>query len=184
MRTDRQLAVALGTFVALAAGACRQTEERRADHAADMVAATARALDQARVELARRSAASTLGADRVARRAIQAAKADQEFELRRDLVVRGLRAKHDVIAHDMPMLAALASSMQVDDDAHAKMRESLTGFQIRVDDAGLAIDDLETVPAATWKPHERAVDDDMRRLEHARAEAWHAIARGVPLLRG
>jgi hypothetical protein len=162
--------------------ACRSNEASRAEHAAKAANASAAELDHARDELAAKSVQPATGADRVARRAVQAAKADEEFELRKDLFVRSLRGRHDVMAREVPMLASLATVERVTDDARSAMRETLAVFQLRLDDVGHAIEDLAQVPAADWEHRADDVGRMMKRLDDARQQAWHAVTGPAPII--
>jgi hypothetical protein len=181
MRGRERIAFAL--TLALAAGpACHDgADDRRADRAAELATSSDHELDRTRANLARDQ---IVRSEHVARRAAQAASADQDFEIRRDQVVTELRARHDVIANQTTLLAALGQHLPVTDAGRAEIREKLAIFNLRIDDTGHAIEDLALTPSSVWARHADDLTDMMKRLDDARVAAWHAVATAPRIGRG
>jgi hypothetical protein len=114
----------------------------------------------------------------VSGKAVEVATAAADFESRRDVRVRSLRARHAVIASQPMLIHTLGASAQLTERARANLDEKLQIFQMRVDEAGNAVESLNGIDAARWETRDGAASDAISRLDDSREEAWEALTDG------
>ncbi|HEU0032199.1 MAG TPA: hypothetical protein VFQ53_16305 [Kofleriaceae bacterium] len=115
----------------------------------------------------------------------QAAKAQElddakaEFAHHRALRIGTFRGEH-LVARTQPMLvSALASATPLTAAAQADITDKIRVFQLRLDEAGNAIEALRAVPVGAWAEREADVARLLLRLEAARDAAWEALREGT-----
>jgi len=101
--------------------------------------------------------------------------ANNEFKYRRMVRVGTLRAVHAVAASQPMMVHAIATSYPFVDKDRAGISEKLTIFQMRLDEAGNAIQSLELVEADDWETRSNAATKALDRVEDARDAVWQAV---------
>jgi len=114
----------------------------------------------------------------VGQEATELATAARDFEQRRQLRVQELRAVHGVIASQPMLINMIAGQTPLTDRARADVAEKMQVFQMRVDEAGNAIQALQGVDAASFEARDDAAAKAMDRLRDARADAWEALDKG------
>lgn len=110
--------------------------------------------------------------------AVDLARAEDDFAIKKQTRTSELRALHQVIASQPMLINALSGAAPLTDRARADVSEKLVIFQMRLDEAGNAIESLTPVPAADWEMREDTAAGAMDRLEDARADAWEALKDG------
>lgn len=185
----RDLAIAAALLAAPTA--CTNNDPgREADRAADRLNSKAEDLQDESKDLAEKARSrSTAPADakatvkKLARettdvgdRANDVARATDAFERTRRTRVETLRAAHAVIASQSPLIATLAQAFPLVEGDRGKVAEKLQIFQMRIDEAGNAIQTLQATDAATWKDRDDEASRAMSRLDEARTDAWDALA--------
>ena len=104
--------------------------------------------------------------------------AEADFAVRRGHRVAGLRAVHNVIASQPMLINTLSGVTALTDKARADLAEKMQIFQMRVDEAGNAIETLQTAEANGFEDRNDAAAKAMERLEDAREDAWEALNDG------
>src|SRR5258705_7860746 len=97
---------------------------------------------------------------------------------RRDDRVRDLSARHAVLATQPLLINVLAGATPLTDRARAELNERLEIFQMRVDQAGNLIAELEAIDSAQLEARLEDVLDALNRVDEARARAWEALHHG------
>jgi len=101
--------------------------------------------------------------------------ANNEFKYRRMVRVGTLRAVHAVAASQPMMVNAISTSYPFVERDRAEITEKLAIFQMRLDEAGNAIQSLELVEANDWETRNDAASKALERVEDARDDVWEAV---------
>ncbi len=101
--------------------------------------------------------------------------ANNEFKYQRMVRVGTLRSVHAVAASQPMLIHAIATSYPFIDKDRAEVSERLVIFQMRLDEAGNAIQSLELVEASDWETRNDAATHALERVEDARDEVWKAV---------
>jgi uncharacterized protein YoxC len=102
-------------------------------------------------------------------------EATSEFRHRRMVRVGTLRAVHSVAASQPMLINAISQSFSLAPNDRAEVQEKLTIFQMRLDEAGNAIQSLELVEARDWESRNDAASKAIERVEDARDQVWEAL---------
>jgi gas vesicle protein len=97
--------------------------------------------------------------------------------LRRDRATQ-LRTVHAVIASQPMLINALSGVTALTDKARANLAEKMQTFQMRVDEAGNAIEAIQAADAAGFEDKNDAAAKATDRLKDARDDAWEALNDG------
>src|SRR5204862_5646213 len=100
------------------------------------------------------------------------------FEYRRQERVNQLHALHAVIASQPMLINAIAPQTQLTDKARNDLSEKMQVFQMRVDEAGNLVEQLQTVHEDNFENRDDAANKAMDRLKDARDDAWKALNDG------
>lgn len=111
----------------------------------------------------------------VGKNARQLDDAQNEFKYRRMVRIGTLRAVHAVSASQPILINAIATSFPFVDKDRAEVSEKLAIFQMRLDEAGNAIQSLELVEANDWETRNTAATKALDRVEDASDDVWDAI---------
>lgn len=114
----------------------------------------------------------------VTEEATDLAKAASDFEQRRQLRVQELRAVHAVIASQPQLINLLAGPTPLTDRARADVSEKMQVLQMRLDEAGNAIQALQGVTAEEFEDRNDETAKAIERLQDAREDAWNALRDG------
>ena len=114
----------------------------------------------------------------VAEQANELRTADADFDIRRRERVTQLRFVHGVAASQPMLINAISGVTQLTDKARADLAEKMQVFQMRVDEAGNAIEALQATEAADFESRNDAAAKAMDRLEDSRENAWEALNDG------
>lgn len=106
------------------------------------------------------------------------AAAEARFEMQRDQRIAGLRAVHGVLASQPMLINTIAGTVPLTTGARAELGEDMQMFQMRLDEAGNAIEQLQMATAENFDERDDAAEDAMDRLKEARDEAWEALNEG------
>jgi hypothetical protein len=106
--------------------------------------------------------------------------ANNEFKYRRTVRVGTLRAVHSVAASQPGIINAFTQSYPLVEKDRGEVNEKLQIFQMRLDEAGNAIQSLELVEANDWEARNDAASKALERVEDSRDDAWEAL-RGADL---
>ena len=104
--------------------------------------------------------------------------AENDFAIRRADRISQLRSVHSVVASQPMLINTLAGSTALTDKARADLAEKMQVFQMRLDEAGNAIETLQTAEADGFETRNDAAAKAMERLEDAREDAWEALNDG------
>ena len=104
--------------------------------------------------------------------------ASNEFDEARLNRVNQLRATHQVIAAQPQMLNVFAGITPLTDRARADLSEKMQIFQMRIDEAGNAIEALQGVDERNFEERNDTAAKAMERLEEAGDDAWEALNDG------
>lgn len=162
--------VFIGAALLVAPACSKETDTKRdVDRAAERVNETASDLREPR-EVDDRSelAESQEDAD-----ALERASAD--FMERRSVRVQTMRAVHAIAASQAMVVHALTEAFPLVDQDRAEVSEKLQIFQMRLDEAGNAIQSLELVEPADWESRGDEATRALERVEDAREDAWEAL---------
>jgi hypothetical protein len=114
----------------------------------------------------------------VAKQSEELREAEYTFDVKRTNRVAQLRAEHQVVATQPMLINSLGAATALTDRARADLAEKLTLFQMRLDEAGNAIEGLQTTDAAAFESKNDDAAKAMERLEDARDNAWEALNDG------
>ncbi|MBA3503361.1 MAG: hypothetical protein M4D80_28215 [Myxococcota bacterium] len=104
--------------------------------------------------------------------------AEADFGVRRGNRVASLRVVHSVVSSQPMLINTLGGVTTLTDKARADLAEKMQIFQMRVDEAGNAIESLHTADANGFETANDAAAQAMERLEDARENAWEALNDG------
>lgn len=107
--------------------------------------------------------------------AAQVAPAAAEFESQRASRVDTLRAVHSVSIAQPVMINTLAATVPHTQSEEARIVERLSVLEVRIEETGKLIEQLEYVDAKNWEARNEAIGDAMSRLETARKDAWDTL---------
>lgn len=110
--------------------------------------------------------------------AIDVAKASGEFQARRQARANQLRVVHGVKASQAMLINTLGGTTALTDRARGNLGEKMQVFQMRIDEAGNAIEQLQQVHEDNFEDRDDAATKAMERLENAREDAWEALNDG------
>lgn len=168
--------VALALALVAGAGACKQNDTKHdVDKAADKVNDKTDDLRDERKDLADKKVDEVEKSKDVVKKAGEAGNANADFEAKRDIRVRTLRAQLAVIATQPKVISTLAANFPITDAGRSDVNEKLTKFQMRLDEASNLVQGLQTVDASTFKDRDDAINDAMDKLDDARKDAWKAL---------
>jgi len=102
-------------------------------------------------------------------------EANNEFKYRRMVRVGTMRAVHAVEASQPMLIHAISTSFPIVEKDRGEINEKLAIFQMRLDEAGNAIQSLELVEATDWEARDNAATKALDRVEDAREEVWKAV---------
>lgn len=114
----------------------------------------------------------------VAEQAKELQSASAEFEARRTERLTSLRAVHSVISAQPNLITTFAGMAPLTVEARNELNEKMQVFQMRLDEAGNAIESLQSADANTFEDRDDTVENAMDRLEEARDDAWEALDDG------
>lgn len=103
------------------------------------------------------------------------ADASDEFKYRKMVRINTLRAVHAVHASQPNVINAMAQSFPLVEKDRGEVNEKLVIFQMRLDEAGNAIQSLELVEAKDWKTRNDAASKALERVENAGDEVWESL---------
>ena len=103
------------------------------------------------------------------------ADASNEFKYRKMVRIQTLRAVHAVEASQPMLINAFAQSFPLVEKDRAEVNEKLVIFQMRLDEAGNAIQSLDLVEAKDWEARNDAASKALDRVEDAREEVWESL---------
>ena len=101
-----------------------------------------------------------------------------EFQQQRAERTAALRSLHQVIGAQPNMIQTFAGMMPFTDRAQAELNDRMQTFQMRLDEAGNAIEALDGAEAASFDERDAAARDAIDQLEEARDAAWEALNDG------
>lgn len=104
--------------------------------------------------------------------------AEADFAVRRGNRVAQLRTVHSVVASQPMLINTIGGVTALTDKARADLAEKMQIFQMRVDEAGNAIESLNGADASGFEDVNDAAAKAMDRLEDAREDAWEALNDG------
>jgi len=104
--------------------------------------------------------------------------AEGDFSVRRGARATQLRTIHSVVASQPMLINALSGVTALTDKARATLSEKMQVFQMRVDEAGNAIEAIQAADAAGFEEKNDAAAKAMDRLKDARDDAWEALNDG------
>ena len=104
--------------------------------------------------------------------------AEADFSVRRGNRVSQLRMVHSVVSSQPMLINTLGGVTALTDKARADLAEKMQIFQMRVDEAGNAIESLQATDANGFETANDAAAKAMSRLEDAREDAWEALNDG------
>lgn len=104
--------------------------------------------------------------------------AESTFDLKRYNRAAQLRNIHSVIASQPVLINVLAGVTPLTDKARAELAEKMQVFQMRVDEAGNAIEAIQTADADGFETRNDAAAKALERLNDAREDAWEALNDG------
>jgi hypothetical protein len=111
----------------------------------------------------------------VGKNARQLADASNEFKYRKMVRIQTLRAVHAVEASQPMLINAFAQGFPLVEKDRGEVNEKLVIFQMRLDEAGNAIQSLELVEAKDWEDRNDAVSKALERVEDAREDVWEEL---------
>ncbi|MBA3454843.1 MAG: hypothetical protein H0T42_17275 [Deltaproteobacteria bacterium] len=114
-------------------------------------------------------------AKEVGKNARELADASSEFRYRKMVRIQTLRAVHAVEASQPMLINAFAQSFPLVEKDRGEVNEKLVIFQMRLDEAGNAIQSLELVEAKDWEVRNDAASKALDRAEDAREEVWESL---------
>lgn len=114
-------------------------------------------------------------AKKVGENARELADASNEFRYRKMVRIQTLRAVHAVEASQPMLINAFAQSFPLVQKDRGEVNEKLVIFQMRLDEAGNAIQSLELVEAKDWEVRNDAASKALERVEDAREEVWESL---------
>ncbi|MEO7094876.1 MAG: hypothetical protein ABI175_16575 [Polyangiales bacterium] len=103
------------------------------------------------------------------------ADAEHDFKYAKMVRVQTLRAVHAVIASQPMLINSFSSSLPIVEGDRAMINEKMQIMQMRLDEAGNAIETLNGVEASSWEQRHDDVNKAMNRLDDAREDAWKAL---------
>jgi hypothetical protein len=148
-------------IVALAA--CSSHGDHASDQAADSVVAKEHAL------------AKASDPAKVDQTSAELARANDAFEMRKDVRMIGLRTEQSIIAPQGDMISSLAAQLPLTDAARNDIDAKVEALAHSVDDAKQKTADLESATVEQWKSRDNATGVAMKQLETARDAAWKAF---------
>jgi gas vesicle protein len=105
-------------------------------------------------------------------------QAEGDFSVRRGDRATQLRTVHSVIASQPMLINSLSGITALTDKARANLAEKMQVFQMRVDEAGNAIEAIQAADAADFEKLNDAAAKATERLNDARDDAWEALNDG------
>jgi len=114
----------------------------------------------------------------VASAAQDVATAEGNFDVRRHYRVSQLRLSHNVVASQPMLINAITAATPLTDKARGDVAEKMQVFQMRIDEAGNAIESLEATDEKSFEDRNDTAAKAMGRLEDAREDAWEALNDG------
>jgi hypothetical protein len=114
------------------------------------------------------------GADRN-ENATELQQATAEFEQKRSVRVQTMRSVHAIAASQAMLINAMAEAYPLVEKDRVELNEKQQIFQMRLDEAGNAIQSLELVEPADWEARSDAATKALERAEDARSDAWDAL---------
>jgi len=162
--------------------ACTQKSEtrREADRAAEAVEDQIEDLKEESRDLAKTAKDDDVeeiadDAKDVGEHARELANASNEFRYRKMVRIQTLRAVHAVEASQPMLINAFAQALPLVEKDRGEVNERLVIFQMRLDEAGNAIQSLELVDAKDWEARDDAVSKALERVEAAREDVWESL---------
>jgi hypothetical protein len=104
--------------------------------------------------------------------------AEADFAVRRGNRAAQLRVVHGIVASQPMLINTLSGVTALTDKARADLSEKMQVFQMRIDEAGNAIEALQSADANGFETRNDAAAKAMDRLEDARDDAWDALNDG------
>jgi gas vesicle protein len=104
--------------------------------------------------------------------------AEGDFAVRQHDRAKQLRTIHSVIASQPMLINALSGVTALTDKARATLSEKMQVFQMRVDEAGNAIEAIQAADAAGFEEKNDTAAKSLDRLKDARDDAWEALNDG------
>jgi hypothetical protein len=114
----------------------------------------------------------------VASKAQKVATKEAEFDIARMTRVQQLRGSHMVMASQPMLINTIAQGSPLTDKARADLAEKMQVFQMRIDEAGNAIEVLQVVSENAFEDANDKAAKAMDRLDDAREDAWEALNDG------
>ncbi len=111
----------------------------------------------------------------VGKNARELADASNEFKYRKMVRIQTMRAVHAVHASQPNLINAMAQSFPLVEKDRGEVNEKLVIFQMRLDEAGNAIQSLELVEAKDWEVRNDAASKALDRVEDAGDEVWESL---------
>lgn len=105
-------------------------------------------------------------------------QAEGDFSVRRGNRAQQLRLLHGVIASQPMLINAVSGVTALTDKARADLAEKMQVFQMRVDEAGNAIEAIQQADASGFEERNDAAAKAVDRLKDARDDAWEALNDG------
>lgn len=148
MSVSTKLCTALAATLLLGATACKESDRKAADKAAEKVV------------------------DGEHHHAVSAAS---DFEAKSAARVRGLELRVKVQADQQSLMTSVAEGMALTDASRADVNTRIETFKMRVEDARSAITTLGTSDATAFKDNDDAATKAVDRVDDARKDVWDAI---------
>ncbi len=111
----------------------------------------------------------------VGENARELADASNEFKYRKMVRINTLRAVHAVQASQPNLINSMAQAFPLVEKDRGEVNEKLVIFQMRLDEAGNAIQSLELVEAKDWETRNDAASKALERVEDAGEEVWESL---------
>lgn len=104
--------------------------------------------------------------------------AEADFSVKRGNRAAQLRTIHSVVASQPQLINAISGVTALTDKARADLAEKMQVFQMRIDEAGNAIEAIQAADANGFEERNDAAAKAMDRLDDARDDAWEALNDG------
>lgn len=111
----------------------------------------------------------------LSKRANAVGEAHQDFAADREVHSDVLRVQLGILAQQVDVVRELATVIPVTETGRADIDEKLKVFQMRVDETGNAIQQLDSADATGYEARSDEAADAMKRLHDARDEAFKAL---------
>jgi hypothetical protein len=83
-----------------------------------------------------------------------------------------------VVATQPMLISTISTQTALTDKARADLAEKMQVFQMRIDEAGNAIEAVQSTDATSFEDRNDDASKAMDRLEDAREDAWEALNDG------